>query len=645
MRPRGNNLSIKVGNRSLATYEYAANNGYLVKQTDANGNTVTFAYDHLGRVKTASYSGGLVLTYTYNGEGALYSVTAAEDGNTTTYLYGYDSLGRLISGERLDNGVSILRTRQAYDNVNRPVYQAWQVGGTLYEEGYTYNSEEDGSLNTHTTATGETLTMQYDGLRRLSGITGGIYGKTYTYRDISDTQTTTQIASVVYDLPTDQSYGYTYDNMGNIATYTDANGTVTYTYDAQGQLLSATDGTTTYTYTYDTVGNILTANGHTYSYTNADWKDLLTAYDGETITYDAIGNPLSYYNGTRWTFTWEDGRQLATATDGTTNVSYTYDSDGIRTSKTVNGVKHTYVYASGKLLRETYGDTIIDFFYSTSGQPYALSYNGTTYYYITNLQGDVMQIINANGEVVAEYEYDPYGNIISATGALAEVNPLRYRGYIYDSECNLYYLQSRYYDPSIARFLNADSYASTGQGIIGTNMFAYCNNNPATFSDPTGTFVIEITLTAAGTVACVTVLCLMFIQFGAQTISSVINWLSRQWFFAFAQIRYTTVDEPELQSTQKAASQQSVAPGNSDDDDDDDDYYDNDSNFGGRQRIGRSKGKAPRNNQAQNEQTDSIARKKGFSRKKADLFHRSVNGQGYSYGELLGEADALDGIK
>ena len=396
----------------------------------------------------------------------------------------------MISGERLDNGTSILRTRQAYDNVNRPVYQAWQVGGTLYEEGYTYNSTQDGSLNTHHTATGQTLTMQYDGLRRISGITGGIYGKTYTYRDISDTQTTTQIASVVYDLPTDQSYGYTYDNMGNIATYTDTNGTVTYTYDAQGQLLSATDGTTTYSYTYDTVGNILTANGHTYSYTNADWKDLLTAYDGEALTYDAIGNPLSYYNGTRWTFTWEDGRQLATATDGTTNVSYTYDSDGIRTSKTVNGVKHTYVYASGKLLRETFGDTTLDFFYSNSGQPYALSHNGTTYYYITNVQGDVMSIVDGTGAVVVSYKYDPYGNILSTTGTLADtlgaINPLRYRGYVYDQECNLYYLQSRYYDPKVGRFLNADVFASTGQGILGHNMFAYCLSNPINLADPTG---------------------------------------------------------------------------------------------------------------------------------------------------------------
>ena len=146
--------------------------------------------------------------------------------------------------------------------------------------------------------------------------------------------------------------------------------------------------------------------------------------------------------------------------------------------------------ASGKLLRETYGDTTLDFFYSTSGQPYALSHNGMTYYYITNLQGDVMSIVDGTGAVVAEYEYDPYGNILSTTGTLADtlgqINPLRYRGYVYDQECNLYYLQSRYYDPKVGRFINADVFASTGQGILGNNMFAYCGNNPVSNEDPTG---------------------------------------------------------------------------------------------------------------------------------------------------------------
>ena len=112
--------------------------------------------------------------------------------------------------------------------------------------------------------------------------------------------------------------------------------------------------------------------------------------------------------------------------------------------------------------------------------------NGTTYYYVTNLQGDVMGLVDTSGNSVASYTYDPYGKLLTATGELAEKNPLRYRGYYYDSESGLYYLQSRYYDPAVRRFINADSYASTGQGIVGYNMFSYCNNNPVTFSDPSG---------------------------------------------------------------------------------------------------------------------------------------------------------------
>ena len=122
--------------------------------------------------------------------------------------------------------------------------------------------------------------------------------------------------------------------------------------------------------------------------------------------------------------------------------------------------------------------------------------NGTTYYYVTNLQGDVMGMVDTNGNTVASYTYDPYGKVLTATGILAEKNPLRYRGYYYDSESALYYLQSRYYDPATRRFINADSYASTGQGLIGHNMFAYCRNNPIIHLDPSGhsSVVIDIWL-------------------------------------------------------------------------------------------------------------------------------------------------------
>ncbi|MGM9669456.1 MAG: RHS repeat-associated core domain-containing protein, partial [Faecousia sp.] len=254
-----------------------------------------------------------------------------------------------------------------------------------------------------------------------------------------------------------------------------------------GQLTQAVNGSTTYSYAYDAAGNLLTANGNTYTYGNASWADLLTAYNGHSITYDAIGNPLSYYNGTSWNFTWEGSRRLSAANNGSTSIAYTYAVNGLRTSKTVNGTLHTYYYAGGKLLRETCGSNTLDFAYDASGNPFSLTYNGTKYYYVTNLQGDVFYLVDSNGSTVASYTYDPYGKVLSATGSLATANPLRYRGYYYDTETGFYYLQSRYYDPELGRFLNADAFAATGQGVLGNNMFAYCLNNPANRTDTSGT--------------------------------------------------------------------------------------------------------------------------------------------------------------
>lgn len=482
----GNMTSLKVGSQTLATYTYGSGNGLLMSQTYANGDSVSFTYDNLGRTKTATYSDGRVLTYTYNGEGSLHSVTETNGNSTVTYLYTYDSIGRLISSEQKEGTSTTLRTNQNYNEYNQLTKQGWQMGSTAYSETYTYNSA-DGSLNTMTTGVGNTLTMGYDGLRRLSTVTGGPFNRSYTYRDISSTATTMQVSQLSYpNLGSGVSFGYTYDNLGNISSYTaPGKSAVTYTYDNQGQLLSAS-GDTNYTYTYDTVGNILTANGHTYTYGNANWEDLLTAFDGETITYDASGNPISYYNGTRWAFTWNNGRSLTRAVSTTTAVDYTYDLSGLRTSKTVGDVTHNYLYAGGKLMRETYGSNTLDFFYDANGTPYALKYNGTVYYYVTNLQGDVIRIVDASGNTVASYEYDPYGKVISATGTLAEINPIRYRNYYYDTETGLYYLQSRYYDPAIGRFVNADNFVSTGQGIIGNNMFGYCGNNPIINIDADG---------------------------------------------------------------------------------------------------------------------------------------------------------------
>ena len=145
----------------------------------------------------------------------------------------------------------------------------------------------------------------------------------------------------------------------------------------------------------------------------------------------------------------------------------------------------------------------MDFVYDESGRPLAVLYstNGTafaTYYYILNLQGDVVKLIGTDGSIAASYTYDAWGNILSSNGTMANINPLRYRGYYYDSETGYYYLQSRYYDPAIKRFINADVYASTDStDVVSCNVFAYCKNNPVIMVDPTGEFGL-ITLCVIG---------------------------------------------------------------------------------------------------------------------------------------------------
>ena len=166
-----------------------------------------------------------------------------------------------------------------------------------------------------------------------------------------------------------------------------------------------------------------------------------------------------------------------------------YNTSGQRTKRISDEKTYTYIYAGDKLMRMTVGDDVLDFSYDASGAPLTMTYNGTVYYYITNLQGDVTSLQQANGGTGAQYAYDAWGNIIAMSGTLAELNPLRYRGYVYDQETGFYYLNSRYYDPEIGRFINVDDEISNvGGNELGYNLFAYCFNNPVNLSDQSGSW-------------------------------------------------------------------------------------------------------------------------------------------------------------
>ena len=159
---------------------------------------------------------------------------------------------------------------------------------------------------------------------------------------------------------------------------------------------------------------------------NGTTKDVL--YEGQSQTSDlpSSGNPVTYYNGKDYTFTWTKGRQLASATVDGKQVSYTYDMSGVRTSKTVNGTTYNYTTLSGKVMRQTWGNKSLEFVYDDGNQPFAMIYNdgstSTLYYYVLNAQGDVIALLNSAGALVASYNYGAWGNY-SVHGAVFRNTP------------------------------------------------------------------------------------------------------------------------------------------------------------------------------------------------------------------------------
>ena len=487
--PHGELESVKVSGKTKVSYSYNDENK-LLSESYANGDTVRYEYDDNGNL-TSQYrndSSKPYVTYSYNTDNELTQKINSDTG--LKYVYGEN------------NSVSV------YKISDNTLVQS-------YTEDVSEANEENG-IEAKTDVTESHFGTSYSSVVKDKSIeyTNAPNTVLYSYTTTgTDDSEKINASSVKYNGSTSLSSSYSYDDNGNVLTKSygenttvtntyDSNDRITsttyagkttnYTYDSNSQLVSTNDNT----YTYDIRGNITskTESGTTttFSYSNSSWKDELTAVNGTPLTYDENSNVLTYGDKS---FTWNTGRNLESITDGDNKYSYTYDENGIRTSKTVNGKTTYYNTKDGIILSQTDGTNTMYFQYDTSGTPIGFIYNSTQYFYITNQMGDVLAINDTNGDIVANYEYDAWGKVLTADTDIAKLNPIRYRGYYYDNETGYYYLQSRYYGPNICRFINADVYnipQTSKEDFAGNNLFAYCNNNSVNSIDLTGFYRTDL---------------------------------------------------------------------------------------------------------------------------------------------------------
>jgi len=518
-----NPYQVKVAGVTLITNSYQANNGPLDTSTYGNGDLVKYEYDEYHRVITKKLDNITKFEYTYDNQGNLSRMIDHSGVTEVSYTYIYDFMNRLTKVVGSNNHHMLF----TYDEFGRINMMSNTINETSNQNEYVYGDknvvEEIPGLIYNVKLNGTTqLSYEFDQLARLSTRTLGTtspFTTIYTYLDGAGTNSTTTLLGSMQN-GSNEAFNYTYDSRGNILTISE--GTLpkaTYTYDKMNQLISEDNVYTSKSidYVYDIGGNIVSRteynyiNGSrgplidTYNYGySTSWKDQLITYDGQSITYDEIGNPLTYRDNL--SFTWANGRELSTINNNGISGSYTYNDSGIRTSKTYDGVTTNYYLNGSSIVRQVTGSKILDFFYDENGNLYGFKDDGDMYYYVRNGQSDIIGILDNNGIQVVYYQYDSWGNPLTPSGSLASTigadNPFRYRGYYLDSETGLYYLNSRYYDSNVGRFINADDTNILDGGnyhMLENNLFAYCFNNPVNMTDEDGQWPSWVTKVLIGT--------------------------------------------------------------------------------------------------------------------------------------------------
>ena len=537
-----------VTNQNEITYKY----GYVTRLKHGN-TTYDFTYDGYGRVRTVKAGGTTILTNTYtdfgknlDGIAGAVSKVVSKDGmnqtvttytdkygkslgtkqgssarsveeyddadnltkhidnvSGTEYNYEYNELRDITSYTEKKGTTTRVQMSSTYDSLNRPETSSYTVNGKKYSYKCNYTSYPDEELKSFVTPLG-TVTYGRDALQRLTErkLQGQCrtFTETYEYHpNLTSSSCTTQLVrKLEFDTGTQVStLEYSYDANANIKTIKSGTSELaSYEYDGLNRLKRENiAGEKTVEYHYDSAGNLTSKEEYAYTtgdldtprttkayvYASGTWGDRLTSYNGESIVYNAAGYPTTYRGSA---LTWSNGslKKFGATT-------FSYNDAGIRIKK---GTTEYFVKGS-QILAEKRGSAVIHYYYDDSGVA-GFEYNGQKYYYRKNLQGDILAIYDCCGNMLGEYKYDAWGNILSQGGSeLLTINPFRYRGYYYDTETGLYYLNSRYYDPETGRFISPDDVDVLSDTLTqpnGLNLYAYCYNNPVMMTDPDGAFTL-----------------------------------------------------------------------------------------------------------------------------------------------------------
>ena len=335
----------------------------------------------------------------------------------------------------------------------------------------------------------------------------------YTYKRPNGDTTKTSFEVEHMKTLANQNIYYNYDALGNVTEMDTPEGTYEYKYDFMGRLVEEYNPVLNQTIKMEYDKQNMTYKRYYAGKTTNMVKQLefltnsedqlvyVGSLEGATetpldITYDSkyVGNPLSI--GSKQ-LTWE-GRRLKQIVDGTNTFTYSYNEQGLRTKKNINGVETKYHLQGLNIIAEEKNGQTMHYAYNEQNQLVGFEHQQSKYFYVRDLLGVIRNVIDINGNIVVTYKYDAWGNhkVYDSSNAentsssfIGNINPFRYKGYYYDVESEWYYLQSRYYSPLLSRFINMDHtmYLEPGN-VDGINLFAYCANNPIHGFDPSGKF-------------------------------------------------------------------------------------------------------------------------------------------------------------